>query len=136
MLFSVIYSIDTCGDVSVKSFNPPRSRAWELTESGKSEYDYLEGAWAKGKHRKWCALLTKAQFNEFVSKCGLIAEDVETMGSLGAPGCGFGFSSAISFNAEHYEAICNAYVTPLCRKDGASEKDWDRVRRAMLSIYG
>ena len=35
------------------------------------------------------------------------------MGSLGAPGCGFGLAPAFSFNGDIEDAILNAYVTPL-----------------------
>ena len=51
-----------------------------------------EGRWQnRSKHRKWVALLTRQQFDAFVSKLGLYAESTETMGSLGAPGFGFGW---------------------------------------------
>ena len=73
-----------------------------------------------GKHRKWTGLLTRKQFDAFVNKLGLYAESTETMGSLGAPGCGFGWSPAISFTGDHEDAIVSAYVTPLpeTRKTG------------------
>ena len=76
-----------------------------MTEGdGQYEYGYLEGDWEKGKHRKWCAMLTKAQFTEFVRATGLVAESTETLGSIGAPGFGFGWSPAISFRDEACEA--------------------------------
>jgi hypothetical protein len=60
------------------------------------------------------------------------------MGSLGAPGFGFGWSPAISFNGDHEDAITNAYVTPIPQTTKASgnEQDWQRVRQAVLSVYG
>jgi hypothetical protein len=74
-----------------------------------------------------------------VEVTGLVAEDVRTMGSLGSPGFGFGWAPAISFsdNGER-RAILNAYVTPIpeTRKQDWTEDDWERVRRAVLSIYG
>lgn len=139
MLFSVIYSADVPSGVSVRDFTPPQARRlWQRTESGPSEYSYLEGRWTKGKHRKWAALLDREQFNEFVQTLGLYADSTETMGSLGAPGFGFGWSPAISFTSDDQDAILNAYVTPLLevRKDGGDERDWQRVRRAVLSVYG
>jgi hypothetical protein len=37
---------------------------------------------------KWCAILNREQFDNFIERCGLTAEDVQTMGSIGAPGFG------------------------------------------------
>lgn len=73
-----------------------------------------------------------------MSKLGLVAEDVQTMGSLGAPGFGFGWAPAISFNGDDEDAILNAYVTPLpeVEKEGFDERDWQRVREAVLNVYG
>ena len=78
------------------------------------------------------------QFDAFVSKLGLHAESTETMGSLGAPGFGFGWSPAISFTSNDQDAITSAYVTPLpeTTKEGGDERDWQRVRDAVLSVYG
>jgi len=137
--FSVIYSVDVPEGVSVREYAPPQAgRLWTKTEGDDQfEFGYLEGRWEKGKHRKWTALLTRKQFDAFVDKVGLYAESTETMGSLGAPGFGFGWSPAISFNADHEDAIVNAYVTPLPRttKEGGNERDWQRVRQAVLSAY-
>ncbi len=139
MQFSVIYSVDVPQGVSIKDYAPPQvGRLWNLTEGDEQfEYSYLEERWKKGKHRKWVALLTRKQFDAFVSKLGLYAERTETMGSLGAPGFGFGWSPAISFNADHENAIVSAYVTPLPQttKAGGDERDWERVRGAVLSVY-
>ena len=57
---------------------------------------------------------------------------------MGAPGFGFGWAPAISFNGDSSDAIQNAYVTPLIevKRDGCDERDWDRVRGAVLSVYG
>jgi hypothetical protein len=140
MQFSVIYNADVPNDVSIKDFAPPGVRSlWTLTEAGKGEYSYLEGRWEKGsKHRKWVALLDRRQFDAFVTRLGLYAEDVQTLGSLGAPGFGFGWAPAISFIADDPDAILSAYVTPLPEtgKEGGDEHDWERVRRAVLSVYG
>jgi hypothetical protein len=151
MLFSVIYSVDVPSDTSIRRFNPPAQqlrRLWQLTEGdGQYDYDYLEGCWTKGKHRKWCALLTRKQFDEFVQHCGLAAEDVQTLGSLGAPGFGYGLSPAISFIGDSPNAIQSAYVTPIPRcktlkdfetkspKRPYGEVDWERVRRVVIAAY-
>jgi hypothetical protein len=140
MLFSVIYSVNVPQGVSIKPYTPPQvGRLWTRTEGDEqNEYGYLEGRWDKGKHRKWTALLTRDQFDAFVEKLGLVAEDVQTMGSLGAPGFGFGWAPAISFNGDDEDAILNAYVTPIpeVEKESFNERDWHRVREAVLNVYG
>ena len=138
MQFSVIYSVDVPKGVSIKDYTPPQVRnLWDRTEGDEQyEYDYLEGDWTKGRHRKWVAILNREQFDAFIEKVGLYAEDTETMGSIGAPGFGFGWSPAISFTSDDRDAILNAYVTPLPETSKAGdERDWDRVRNAVLSVY-
>ena len=115
MHFSVIYDVDCPADTDVLDYAPPHvDTLWDETEDD-SQYDfsYLEGQWDGGHHRKWCALLTKKQFDKFVEHCGLFAESTETLGSLGAPGLGYGLSPAISFNSSNSDAFVNAYVTPI-----------------------
>ena len=141
MLFSVIYSADCPRSERITRFRPPQVRKlWDVTEGDEQyEYGYLEGGWERGKHRKWCALLTKDQFNEFVDSTALVADSTETMGSLGAPGFGFGWSPAISFRDDGEErGILSAYVTPVpqTRKEKFDERDWQRLRRAVLSVFG
>jgi hypothetical protein len=60
------------------------------------------------------------------------------MGSIGAPGCGYGWAPAISFNGDDPDAIQNAYVTPIpeVEKDRFDERDWEWVRSAVLAVYG
>lgn len=139
MLFSVIYSVDVPQGISIKPYTPPQRSLWTRTEGDEQyEYTYLAGRWTSGKHRKWTALLTRDQFDSFVEKLGLVAENVETMGSLGAPGFGFGWSPAISFNGDDEDAILNGYVTPIpeVEKDSYDDRDWLRVRAAVVSVYG
>ena len=139
MQFSVIYSADCPSDEDINDFAPPDLSHWDQTEDDDQyEYGYLEGCWENGHHRKWCAILTRDQFTEFVEHCGLTAEDVETMGSLGAPGFGLGWAPAISFNSDDPNGIHNAYVTPLpdSKRGDCDESDWGRVRDAMLAVYG
>ena len=139
MKFSVIYSVDVPEDVDVMDFAPPQvDSLWTKTE-GDSEYEYgyLEGCWTEGMHRKWCAILTREQFDEFVEQCGLRAENCETMGSIGAPGFGYGWAPAISFTGDHEDAIQSAYITPLIetKRESCDERDWERVRSAVISVY-
>ena len=140
MQFSIIYSVDTPHDVDIEQFEPPNAdEIWNQTEDDDQyDYDYLEGRWENGHHRKWCAILERQQFDEFIEHCALIAEDVETMGSLGAPGFGIGWAPAISFNGDNPDAIQNAYVTPIpeTKREKCSERDWQRVRGAVLAVYG
>jgi hypothetical protein len=140
MLFSVIYSVDAPEGEDIDAYAPPQvEELWQLTEGDEEcGYTYLEGSWENGQHRKWCAVLDRDQFDEFVSKLGLYAEDVETMGSLGAPGLGYGVSPAISFTRDDPDAILSAYVTPMPEvgKEHGDERDWRRVRQAVLSVYG
>ncbi len=151
MFFSVIYEFDTCKGESVRTHIPPNRRLWGMTESGPSEYDYLDEGrhpdnqhWSKGaKHRKFCAFLTRQQFERFVEHTNLFSEDVETMGSLGAMGFGFGLAPAISFTGDEDSCIKGAYVTPIPGrakphdpKHGPySERAWQRLRRAVIKKY-
>jgi len=140
MQFSIIYSADVPFDVDIGAYAPPQvNELWDQTEDD-DQYDfgYLEGDWEEGHHGKWCAILDREQFNEFVDHCGLQAEDIETMGSLGAPGFGFGWAPAIAFNSDDPDAIQSAYVTPLpeVKKKCGGESDWERVRSAVLAVYG
>lgn len=140
MRFSVIYSIDVPCDVEILDFAPPEVESiWEETEGDDQfEYGYLEGDWEGGHHRKWAALLNREQFDEFIERCGLRAENTETMGSIGAPGFGYGWAPAISFTSYDSEAIQSAYVTPIpeTKRESFCEQDWDRVRGAVLAVYG
>jgi hypothetical protein len=140
MLFSIIYSVDVPEGVEVLDYAPPQvDDLWDETEDDSQyEYSYLEGRWESGSHRKWCAILNREQFDNFVNRSGLSAENCETMGSLGAPGFGFGWAPAISFNADDPDAIQNAYVTPIpeVEREQCNERDWERVREAVLAVYG
>jgi hypothetical protein len=91
----------------------PNNNPWEQTEGDEQyDYDHLGGEWRQGKHRKYCGILTQEQFDEFVQELGLHASDIETMGSIGAPGFGPFVVNAVSFDLDSDEAIANAYVTP------------------------
>ncbi len=140
MQFSVIYSVDVPAHERISRFTPPHVRKlWDLTEGDEQyEFSYLEGEWEKGHHRKWCSVLTREQFDEFIDHCGLFAEDVQTMGAIGSPAFGFGWSPAISFRSDDCDAIQSAYVTPLpeVKKQHGDERDWKRIRQAVLALHG
>lgn len=119
MRFSVIYSFDCGKRQRLTPLNPPakQRRLWQKTEGDEGFDDYTalalnldEGE--KGRHRKWCGILNEEQFQDFLDHTYLRAEDVQTGGSLGAPGCGYGWSPAFSFS-RFDDAVQNAYVTPL-----------------------
>ena len=145
MRFSVVYEADCRMDDSIRRYAPPKSRAWFLTEQADGKpSNWCSELWGgKAKHRKWCGLLTRTQFDEFLRATGLFAEMTETMGSLGAPGFGYGLSPAISFRDDASEAIKEAYVTPILDviprrlvSEKRSNVAWHRVRRAVLAVYG
>ena len=136
--YSVIYSID--GD-DLDGHTPSNIAIWQETENSE-ESDFDVPNW---KHKKFVAILTPEQFNEFINDMGLYAEDVETMGSLGAPGYGFSWSPAISFNSENeYDIHQNAYVTPnINKKEGkrleklyGKKNIWEPIRQQIIQEYG
>jgi hypothetical protein len=63
------------------------------------------------------------------------------MGSIGAPGFGFGWAPAISFNYSNYDVHANAYVTPIPKGDPPETEEestalWEEVRRVVTEAYG
>lgn len=125
---------------------------WQVTESEPDgTYDDI---WGKNyKHRKYTALLNKSEFQQFVDKSDLVASTVETMGSLGAPspdGMVLGIVPAVCFDYRSGDYELNAYVTPYVvrqrrgrqkgvydsvRKAGCGERDWDRLRDAIIAKW-
>ena len=128
-LFSIIYSIDIPKGVRLKQYTPPKYRVkgWKCTESidgtkkDPAEYGYLDEEsknggfqWTLGKHRKHCAVLNFVDFCEFIYMLDLVVEKCHTMGSLGAPGCGYGISPAVPFRIpDERDTITCCYVTPI-----------------------
>lgn len=140
MKFSVIYSIDVPEHEHLSRYFPSNRHLFRKTEGKESyDYDYLGGEWKNGSHGKYVALLTKYQFDKFISSTGLYAEDCETMGSLGALGFGYGWSPAISFTADEYDALLNAYVTPIPeirnKKTPFDDREWQRLRKVIIARY-
>lgn len=154
MLFSTIYSIDVSSKDSVEERYPPGvepgkeydHEVWECTESGETQYAYLEGAWKDGQHRKFSALLTREEFEAFLRGAGLCASWTETGGSIGAPGFDIYHAPAIAFDSDYNDAIIGAYVTPIptvhTREQfmereglGLGEDAWNRVRKVVIETY-
>lgn len=155
MKFSIIYEVECAMSASIRQWAPPESlrKSFTLTERGDGEpSDWCSDLWdGKCKHRKWAGILTKDQFKKFLDFTYLKAEYTETMGSIGAPGVGFGWAPAISFRGDDEHSIQSAYVTPLpdvapdtsceCPRclEGLARRaahNWDRIRRAVLSMWG
>ena len=141
MKYSIIYSVDVPKKESIRRYLPSQRHLFDLTEGDEQyDYGYLENEWEKGKHRKLCALLNQNQFDKFINDTRLIAESIDTMGSIGAPGFGIGWAPAISFIGydEYNPVIQNAYVTPIPeieRKNGFTERDWERIKKVILRKY-
>jgi hypothetical protein len=139
MKYSVIYEVDVPSTRSIVPLFPRNRSPWEQTEDdGQYDESYRGGEWEKGKHRKLCGILTQRQFDSFVEKFELTAENVETMGSLGALGFGVGWAPAIAFNSCLGSGI-SAYVTPIPEDgDGCTnnEEGWQKVRREIIEKYG
>lgn len=130
--FSVIYSADWDPHYGrVSDYAPPKVRTlWQLTESDENaSYTYDNMPFTR--HRKWCAILSPVQFDEFINHVGLYAEDCETMGSLGAPGFGIGWAPAISFNSD----VGRDQIFERVRHAG-SERGLSRVRGKRVSARG
>lgn len=119
----------------------PEDDMWQTEGHDQYEYSYLEGGWEVGAHGKWVGVLSQEQFDTLVDEYSLVAEDVETMGSLGAPGVGW-LAPAISFNNDDvHDAVIRAYVTPFPSREKKSDSPasagaWRRLRRAVINKYG
>lgn len=126
--WSVIYSADwSPRDLVVEAMWPPDQRVrvdgkpkriWQMTENNKSEIAFGADNEEPWTHRKWCALLSHSHFVQFLYHTDLAAEDVATMGSIGAPGQGLGCVPAFSFSCRGDSYEQNAYVTPDCDQEG------------------
>lgn len=132
--FSVIYSADCVEDEDIERYAPPGIENWDQTEDDEQyEYNHLEGPWTNGHHRKWVAVLTLEQFEEFLDECEIESEDVETMGSIGSPGCDH-WAPAISFHGDDPGCLRGAYVSPLIPRTEL-EPNWEDVRLSIIERY-
>lgn len=148
MRFGVILTVDCQRQDSIKRWYPPNVRLFQLTEGDdQREMEYISDGWRKHKHRKWVGEISREQFDALVEKLNLKASSTPTMGSLGVPWTpgGMGLAPAICFEEDSHEldAYVQAYVTPLPEvrcpigRDAAYyDRCWERVRRAVLAIYG
>ena len=159
MKFGVIYSATVFGDplspdrrdrntTSIKELSPDllkHRKTWSRTEAGKAAVagDYPDELPVQS-HGKWCALLTKPQFRDFVREFGFnYRSRCDTMGAIGMPGSPNGYECmpAWSFDSDAYRGcIVNVYVTPypdVKVKAGTSctEKNIGRILSAMAELF-
>jgi hypothetical protein len=85
-------------------------------------------------------ILNKGDFWELVNDTGMIAEDIETLGTLGGPADMAGWVPDINFRTDSQILIECIRVTPLPDRVRESrlpisERDWLRLRKAMLSVF-
>jgi hypothetical protein len=142
MLFSIIHTVDCHGGVNIGYYLPRRSlmRQLRITEDdAEYEYDYLEGSWEKGHHRKLVGVLTRPQFEAFMEDTGIWAFDEECE-VIGSPACWWGVAPAMVFRTEDPNTVVSCAVTPLPEVVGSpapyDEKVWDRTKKAVLALYG
>ncbi len=154
--YSVIYSVDILcwnGDlalpgktrpVSIRRYLPrsPYAGKMQRTEDSGDGWDASDMAAA---HGKWCGILTYVEFKALLDDTGMDVEEVETLGSLGAPGFDFGCVPAVCFRAPSDEYLgpdwgddVMAYVTPLITNEqveawGLCDSDdvWEFIQKEM-----
>ena len=118
---------------------------WTCTEAGRKcvEHDYPVDLPVQG-HGKWCALLTKAQFRDFVRHFGFDKRSrCDTMGGIGMPGSPNGYECmpAWSYDSHDYkDCLVNVFVTPypdVKIKAGTSctDKNIARILMAMDELF-
>jgi len=142
MEFGVVYTVDVKPGERLKPYLPRPSVFCKMRVTESKEHG---GDVGYGKHRKYGAVFTKEEFERFVDDVGLVADSVETMGTLGAPGSGlwYGCSPAVSFDGTEPGAYQNAYVTPYPgfrpKRDLTPEKEerwFQMIKKAMVQRYG
>lgn len=123
-------------------------RAWLREFAGWGDFRGL-GFW-----ERWCllcrdlqvnAILSRDQFDKFTSRLGLFATNDNTMGTRGGP-LGLGCVSDIVFENESSSMICSVRVTPipgtldkplgLCDSQEDADRIWERLKKAVVSVYG
>lgn len=147
MRFGVVYEFDCLRREPVSLLQPRAKllRKMTMVEGDKDrQYDYLGEEWETSRHRKYGAVFTKDEFEQFIIDLDLKAQEVRTMGTLGAPGSAnwYGCSPAICFEDEG-GSYSSAYVTPYPDihlkhepTDAKMERWWEMIRKAVLSRYG
>ena len=69
MKFSVIYEAECGMHQSIRTLLPTNRKLWQTTEQSDGEpSDWCSDLWdGKCKHRKLCGILTREQFDRFIS---------------------------------------------------------------------
>ncbi len=149
MKFGVILTVSVPGgtdieEYSISSLLPNIADEWKEDDIGdECIYSYVSETWEDGESRQWAACLSKDQFDCFVGAYALGGEDAPTGGASGMPspdGAGWHSQSpAIAFESNCPYAIIDAYVTPYpetVRKEKPfDERDWERIREAVIRQY-
>ncbi len=120
--------------------------AVDETEPGDSEYTYLAdeadefnphtSPWAACIDITASGMLDRADFYEFCDSFGLIAEDCQTLGTLGGPANPDGLAPDVPMHLESQYLIATVRVTPIPDRGTLTEQNWDRVRGAFLRLFG
>lgn len=122
----------------------------DVSEPGDSEYDYLakeseSEAWEGIYDITVSGILDRETFTRWVEDLGLYAEDVRTLGTLGGPGNPMGLYPDIAFAGEYLTIIESVRVSPLPdvgppaslpNDEAWANHAWERVRGAVLTVYG
>jgi len=135
MLFSVVYTVEASSRLDINQFSPPpladRQDAWELEFEDLSAPRHLEGGWPDGSHRRWSAMLTQVEFNQFIRALGLRPDPSHDDGQYGAPGF-IGWSAAVAFRRDAPDVRLLALATPCPDQDGEP----DFVPNEFDDVYG
>lgn len=163
MKFGVAFSVEAPRDVSIDWIIPPKLRrkleCW--SRRGRAELLIDEPGWWSARYG---GVLSKQDFKDLVEEAHLEADDVQTMGILGAPWSpsGFGPAPAVAFIAVdnvNFDRAISCYVTPLpevsrrrklwklAEKKRARKKDveaaydeeercFERIKQVLLSMWG
>lgn len=142
IMWGVIITWDFGSGENAKSLLTPAhtrfKRLLRKTEGNEQAYGH-----PYPRHQKWVGCLEQKDFDELVKQQMLHASRCETMGALGMAtpdgGMCFGHLPAISFDADRYAALVNAYVTPFVMTDAErelSKEGWQHLRELVLKKYG
>lgn len=156
ILFGCIYSVDCVDGYSLRDYRPLFPGKWRITETASDDYEDVFGP--NYKHRKYCGVLTKKEFDEMIEERRLDQELNHTMGSLGCPAPDgniiLGMVPAVSFGYSSDGIILNLYATPFVvrparmqaekdsgekwfpvRSRSADERDWELLEDAMFAKW-
>jgi len=120
---AVIENIDRARD-------PRRMAEWAQDRYGMDR----ELFWATCSDYQASGILDRATFETLMDRLGAVAEDVQTMGTLGGP-LGIGIVPDISYNIESQAVIACIRATPISDRINSEER-WNMVRDAIMRTHG